>query len=372
MKQYIFTRNCFTVGVILVLIATSIIPSIRSEPTFHKPIITVDDEPGDADFTSIKDAVNASSPGDSIWVYSGTYHEQGIHIRTNHTTLLGIPHELGQGNDSGMPNIHGDGTAFVIHIEASHVGILNFTMENSYASNFTAHSCIMLGVDTVPFYEEYTRDNITISGCFIHNTPRPGIWIGDVGENISIIQNEIHNCTIGVLSISVTHRFLPILNISGNVITDCSTAGIYFDDTRQNISGNIIRRCKKGIVLYPAGAHNIIYGNDIESCPVAVQSMYGTNTITKNNFKNYSMLGTWFELDIYLYFPGAGLLFYLTQKDTWTGNYWDSWKGSGSKIIPGKLSIGRYIWYFPIFITIPWVEHDWHPALEPYDIPGMT
>jgi parallel beta-helix repeat protein len=372
MKQYISDRKCFTIWVILVLIGTSIIPSIHSERTYDKTIITVDDEPGDADFTSIKEAVNSSSPGDSIWVYSGTYREQGIHIINNNTMLLGIPHELGEGDDTGMPCIQGNGTAFVIHIEANHVLISNFTTENSYASNFTSHSCMMIGVETVPFYEEYKRDNITISDCVIRNTPRPGIWIGDVGENISIIHNEIHNCTFGVLSISVTHRFWTILNIFGNIITDCSRAGIYFDDTRQNISGNTIRRCGTGIVLYPAGTHNIIYGNDIDNCPVAVRSMYGTNTITKNNFKNYSLLGSWFELDIYLYLPGAGVLFYLTQKDTWVGNYWDSWKGIGSKNILGKLTIGRYIFYFPLVITIPWVEHDWHPATEPYDIPGIT
>jgi parallel beta-helix repeat protein len=368
MKKYSLVRTCLTIGVIFFFIGTSIVPSIQSEFSYEKNIITVDDEPGDADFTSIKEAVNASSPGDTIEVYSGTYFEQGIHIVTDNITLLGISHELGEGDDSGMPCIKGDGTALVIHVEANHVRVSNLTMENHYALNYTDYSCIMIGLDTVPFNEEFKRHNITISYCVIRSTPRPGIGIGDVGENISIIHNEIHNCTIGILSISVTHRFWPILNISGNVITDCSMAGIYFDDTRQNISGNTIRRCKIGIVLYPAGTHNIIYGNDIDNCPVAIRSMYGTNTIIKNNFKNYIWLGSWFELDIYLYFPGFGLISYLSQKDTWVGNYWDTWTGISSKNILGKLTIGRYIFYFPIFITIPWIEHDWHPAKEPYDI----
>jgi hypothetical protein len=38
----------------------------------------VDDEPGDADFISIKEAVNSSNPGDTIEVYSGIYYEEGI------------------------------------------------------------------------------------------------------------------------------------------------------------------------------------------------------------------------------------------------------------------------------------------------------
>ncbi|MCK4416200.1 MAG: hypothetical protein KAU84_03520, partial [Thermoplasmatales archaeon] len=53
------------VAVILLFIGTCIIPSATSELTNSKNIITVDDEPGDADFTSIKEAVDYSSPGDT-------------------------------------------------------------------------------------------------------------------------------------------------------------------------------------------------------------------------------------------------------------------------------------------------------------------
>ena len=74
-------RKCLAVGIILLFIGTGIIPSITSEQTYDKNIITVDDEPGDADFTSIKEAVNASSPGDTIEVYSGTYPEDGILVK---------------------------------------------------------------------------------------------------------------------------------------------------------------------------------------------------------------------------------------------------------------------------------------------------
>jgi len=271
------------VAIIFLFIGTWTVPSVPSAQTSN--IITVDDEPGDADFTSIKEAVDASSPGDSIWVYSGTYYEQGIHIVNDDTTLLGFAQELGDGDDTGKPCISGDGTAFVIHIEANHTSVTNVTLENSYASNLTAHACIMVGLDTIPFYEEFKRENITIEGCMLRNAPRPGIWIGDVGKNIRIIHNEIHNCTIGILSLSVTHRFMARPNITENVITDCSLAGIDIDDTLQNISGNTVQRCRVGVILYPAGVHNMVYGNDFESCPVGVKSMYGKNTIIKNEIR---------------------------------------------------------------------------------------
>ena len=107
-------RKGLAVVVILLFIGTCIIPSATSQFTTSKltngkNIITVDDEPGDADFTSIKEAVNYSSPGDTIEVYSGTYLEQGIHIVNDNITLLGIAHELGEGDDSGKPFINAEG-----------------------------------------------------------------------------------------------------------------------------------------------------------------------------------------------------------------------------------------------------------------------
>jgi parallel beta-helix repeat protein len=55
------------------------------------------------------------------------------------------------------------------------------------------------------------------------------------------------------------------------------------------------------------------------------------------------------------------------------GNYWGLFS-IGPKIIPGTLNI--HIFDDPFtgeegFITLPWLYFDWHPAQEPYDIPGM-
>jgi parallel beta-helix repeat protein len=365
-------RKCLAVGIILLFVGTCTIPSVTSEQTYDKNIITVDDEPGDADFTSIKEAVNSSSPGDTIEVYSGTYPEDGIRIVKDNITLLGISHELGEGDDSGKPFIKGDGTALVIHVEASHVIVSNLLIENPWAGNLTSYACISVGNKTVAFYEVIERNNITISDCIIRNTPVEGISVGDVGKNIRIINNVILNCTYGISTVRVTHKFWMTITITGNVITDCFIVGIIFDRNQQNISGNKIRRCGTGIDLYPPGSNNIVYGNDIENCPVGVISRTGRNTITKNNFKNYSWIGCWFKRTFYIYFPGLGLIDYLYQKDKWLSNYWDTWTGIGSKKILGTFDIWRIIFGYAFHIKIPWVDRDWNPAKEPYDIPGMS
>ena len=238
-------RKWLAVGIILLFVGTCTIPSVTSEQTYDKNIITVDDEPGDADFTSIKEAVNSSSPGDTIEVYSGTYPEQEICIVKDNTTLLGISHELGEGNDSGKPLIKGNGTGRVLRVEASHVIVSNFRIEHPGAFSSV---CIFVS----------DQNNITLTDCIIRNSKKAmneGIQAGDC-DNIKIINNEISNCSSGI---SAGAQHPGSLTITGNVITDCMYGGIELHCNQQNVSGNRIRRCEDGIRIF--GTNNIIYGN---------------------------------------------------------------------------------------------------------------
>jgi parallel beta-helix repeat protein len=355
-------RKYLAVGIILLLIGTCIIPSATSELTNSKKlinvtnIITVDDEPGDADFTSIKEAVIYSNPGDTIEVYSGTYLEQGIHIENDNIALLGISHELGEGNDTGKPYIKGNGTELIIMVEASNVIVSNFTIENT-----SSMACVQLGP-----IEPRDQNNNTISDCTISNSTHSGIFVGDIGRNIIIINNKISHCsTYGICA-----SRLPLsLKIKGNIITDCKHRGIFFSGDGDNISYNTIRRCNTGISVYCG--NNIVYGNDIEDCSVGVisNSLGDGNTITKNNFKNCSLIGCWWERTVQIYLLDGIIK---GKKDIWMGNYWDAWNGVGSKKILGKITFILGVHIFSdilIMIPIPWVDFDRHPAKEPYDIP---
>ena len=343
-------RKIFVVGIILLFIGTCIIPSATSGLTNYMNIITVDDEPGDAEFTSIKEAVNYSSPGDTIEVYSGTYLEQGIHIVKDNITLLGISHEIGEGDDTGKPFIEGNGTESVIHIEASHVIISNFTIENPWSKQIFACG-IFIKVDYYPFIPR----NVTISYCNISNIPHTGIYMYEpYSENITIINNHISYCNENGIDIDSQNCI-----ISGNIVTDCGETGILFWSMLPNVSGNIIKRCGIGI-QFGVENNSIIYGNDIESCDVGMQGGGNGTIITKNNFKNYSEIGMWVVGTV-----GQRLIGY--KKSRWIGNYWDTWSGVGPKIIPGM----RVSWIGRLFFLIPWIDFDWKPAKEPYDIPEV-
>ena len=353
MERNNLIKKGVVVSVILLFIGTCIIPSATSGLTIGKNIITVDDEPGDADFTSIKEAVNYSSPGDIIEVYSGTYPEDGIRIVKENIRLLGISHELGGGNDSGKPFIRGNGTETVIQVEASHVIVSNFRIENPWSEPLNFVYCIFVGI-----IGPNALKNVTISDCIISNSTHKGIYVDEwYSENIKIINNHISHCNNTGIEI-ISKSFI----MTGNVITDCREIGIYFRGAHHNISGNRIRRCGIGIAML--GDNNIVYGNDIEKCTVGIQYEGYGNIITKNNFKNYSRIGFWFVR----YFGDQ--IFLGFEKSRWIGNYWDTWSGIGPKKILGFLVFGWRLLQFgiQILIPIPWFVFDWHPAQEPYDI----
>jgi parallel beta-helix repeat protein len=353
MRKHSLIRKYFTIGVIFFFIGTNIVPSIQSEVPSKKTIITVDDEPGDADFTSIKEAVNASSPGDTIEVYSGTYPEDGILVKEDNVSLLGVPYELGEGNDSGQPFIKGNGIATVIKIDASQVVVSNFTIEHPETEDmYTAG----IFVNHNPSYEQ---NNVTISNCVITNSSSTGIYVTYTRDNIRIIGNHVSHCFLSGINIMAYNPVSGFI-IAGNVITDCRNCGITFDGhDHQNVSFNRISNCKWGIEF--AASNTSVYGNDIENCSLGIRCGGIGNVFTKNNFKNYSKIGFWFQRNLLR-----------PWKNKWIGNYWDTWKGSGPKTILGFVSLDLYGEYFRFIFLFPWVEFDWHPAQEPYDIPEVN
>ena len=368
-------RKWLAVGIILLFVGTFLIPSALSKQTHVKHIITVDDEPGDADFTSIKEAVNHSSPGDTIEVYSGTYTEQEIHLEKEKLHLLGIAHELGAGNDTGKPFIKGKGIyhGSIIRVLASDVAISNFSVENT-ASATNYSYCIHIGSDIWKILK-----NITIRDCNICNsTDSIGILVYHYGAiwNLKIMNNYLSHskgisCTENPSNIEknsiitgniITDSYCGIFDsgfngtISGNEITNCSGKGIYLHGSENKISGNRISNCSIGIQF--GGSGNIINGNDIDYCPISIQYGGQQNNITKNNFKNYARIGIWFE-------RWFGDQFKTLLKSRWVGNYWDAWCGIGPKII-----LGLQVIPFGLegYLEIPGFEFDRQPAREPYEI----
>jgi len=226
---------------------------------------------GPNNYTKIQDAVNASSDGDTIFVYKGTYYE---HIRVDKAIFL-------LGEDMGSTIIDGGGNGSVVKIGAN-VTISKFTIQQS--GHLLNHDAGI--INFVPNEKPYT---IHIVGNCIK------------GNKNGVVLQNVHNA---------------------------------------RVTGNIFLNNDLGVSLFLAS-----------DC-----------TINQNNFinnTNQSFFEYFFFLQI---FP----------HNNWNGNYWDTWHSKLPKPIKGTKELILFVLRPGAVYTIPvkWINFDWHPALESYDVPG--
>jgi parallel beta-helix repeat protein len=355
MKRNHFGKNILTVGLILLIIGTSMIPAMAENKALStqpsgRITITVDDD-GDGDYTSIRDALNHSHPGDIIEVYSGTYYEgEQVIMSIPEITLNGVPNELGSGNGTGKPFIQC--TWQIIWIVADKITISGFIMQKDIGQGG------LIDVDSV--------NECLISNNTMHNGteyPNTGIDCFNV-TNVHILNNVITNIDGNGIFFEGCHN----ASISGNSINN-SDCGIFIDSSESvNITKNMIDACDVGIRL-SSSDNNTLYLNNLESNSIGLSVILsGKNSIKHNNFINNSQRDT-------ILLAGKDIITqpWESVQNSWIENYWSDWAKIGPKIIPGAIFllivlIPVFQLIIPIGIPLPLFQFDRHPAQEPYDI----
>jgi len=208
-------------------------------------------------------------------------------------------------------------------------------------------------------------------------------WCGtginlDSSNMNNLSQNTVMNCSSGI-SIGYSWGGMPSfpsnMNIlSQNIVMNCSS-GIGLDYSNMDtLSQNILINCSTGITI-GHGSQNTIERNSIQKGDCGIDVHSGPNNITHNNVKDFSLHGisisgvrnTVRENNFLKNSPHTYIEFaffdegYHTQ---WLHNYWGR-----PRYLPYK--INGYIYDFLFYTTvihIPWINFDWHPAKEPYDI----
>ncbi len=290
---------------------------------------------GPGNYSKIQDAIDNASDEDTVYVYNGTYNEFNISIRKSIFLV---------GQDKYSTIIDANLSGNCINIFSNNVTIQGFTIRNANFPNGTG----------IALYSY----NTTICDNIITNNDWWGIHIRGSNNN----------------------------NISYNIISNNGWAGIYGRCSNQIIIGNKIIDNSIGIVL-TYGSLNIIKHNNISgNNGFGLEFDYVTNsTITQNNFFNNkgnaifvrSILGELrVKLGNELYYKKFHKEIYDPYYTPWKKNIWDENYWSRSRILPqpifGSIRIlGRESWVNGIPIPIDCVNFDWHPAKEPYDIPGM-
>ncbi|MCU0850419.1 MAG: right-handed parallel beta-helix repeat-containing protein [Candidatus Thermoplasmatota archaeon] len=150
---------------------------------------------GPENYTRIQDAINASSDGDTVFVYNGIYQEERITINKS-ITLFGEDK-----NNTILDGQYSEG--MILLVSSSDVVIRCFTLKNCKSGGFyqaiylwgnprlhniIVSDCIMTNNDKGIFFINVT--NLLVSFCKIHHNYAESLW----GMNSSNI--VVHNCTV--------------------------------------------------------------------------------------------------------------------------------------------------------------------------------
>ncbi|MCJ7571908.1 MAG: right-handed parallel beta-helix repeat-containing protein [Candidatus Thermoplasmatota archaeon] len=340
MDKYPSFRKCLAVEIILVLIATGIIQSTAQDgeksslsTSDGKWLYVGGDGPGN--YTTIQSAINASNSGDTVIVFSGIYYENVVINVSIHLI----------GEEKNTTFVDGKYHEDVIRINKNNTWIEGFTIIKSGNETFSKNSGINI----------FSSSNTIINCNFYDNYF--GIWNQLFTCNNIVMNNNFYDNYIGmrILDGSSGHSFI------NNIVNSNDDCGLAASGTENLISGNVFLNHKKnkGAGLILMGNYNVVKDNHFENnlFGIVCASAF-SNQIAKNNFIDNENHSGMYVDGIYLY----------DYRNKWVNNYW------GGSILSGvfpKVLLGHaFLW--PLAIIYPYIEVDWHPAKEPYDIQGMS
>jgi parallel beta-helix repeat protein len=230
---------------------------------------------GSGNYSTIQSAIIDANPGDTIFVYIGTYIENVI-INKNNLNLIG--------EDTNSTIIDGDGNGDVVYISGGQVTFTGFTIQNS------GSICYNGGI-------HINSDYNNVSGNRIYNNAEIGVWLDSSDDNI-VNNNIIENNGLDGLWIdsskynTVSNNFINSNNDDGIVVKDSTQNTItennigFNDDNGTSIfSPSIDNNFVKNVIrsnnengIYINASNNNIYHNSF------IHNMLNANDEGENNW----------------------------------------------------------------------------------------
>jgi parallel beta-helix repeat protein len=252
--------------------------------------------PGPGNFTTIQDAINISDPGDTVFVFNGTYFEN---VLVNQSVNL-------VGEDRNTTIINGGGSGDVVRIAEPWVNLSHFTVTNgrtgffdSGVSVFSSHnnlSHLITRNNSLGIYLSWTN-NITVYDCQVLNNSE-GIYMEYVDYSTVANTTTVGNRD-GIYPYFSSYNKFVNNDLSDQI--DC----IYPDRSHYNlISGNRIRNCRAGIDILNSDG-NMVIDNDISMTLIeGILLDHSDKNIFLNNTISGSLEAIYVDMSMDLTFRG--------------------------------------------------------------------
>jgi len=255
--RYVLLKKALVFGIILLFVGTSVVSAINgNQSTSSKPLSRGNwlyvGGSGPGNYTTIQSAINATNPGDTVFVYddSSPYFENVVVDKS--INLIG--------EDRDTTIIDGNRRKEVVHINTNSVEVRGFTITKG---------------DHRGIYCEGGASNITIASCVCFDNNESGEW----GEQISLYGYQ--NCRIFDNIISSADREI-VLDYEN------ATNGIYIEGgTHNSVFNNSIYENFYGVKVGWGSNKNIVLNNVIELNLIGI-GVFGGDTSAQNRIsKNY-------------------------------------------------------------------------------------
>ncbi|UCD91749.1 MAG: right-handed parallel beta-helix repeat-containing protein, partial [Methanobacteriota archaeon] len=195
----------------LVVISTEVL-TLTLIPTHGRATTLYVGGIGPGNYTNIQDAVDDAHSGDTIYVYSGFYHE---HVRVNKTLSL-----LGEDRDGTI--ISGDGIGDVVNVTADWANITGFTIEEGGLGWMDAE-IKLYGVHNCTVSNTIISSSLAIGGSGISLMLSNNNTILDNGipqNQFGIFLHSSHGNTIVGNYMSRNYIGIHIYSSKGNFLAD--------------------------------------------------------------------------------------------------------------------------------------------------------
>ena len=269
---------------------------------------------GPGNYTTIQSAIDDANPGDSVYVYSGTYYESITIFKT--LSLIG--------EDRDTTVINGTATGDVVHVTADGVNITGFTIANSGPDGYDSgielyyvQNCNVAGSNfsnnEFGIYLYHSSSNrivsnnasvnkygitlrYSVNNLIKYNTvstnAQSGIqlWYSDNNtlSNNTALSNEVNGIDLGDSNNNT---------VANNSISDNWDGILIIDGSNQNTVANNIAFSNSWSGIYLAfSGNNTVAGNNLFANDVGIQIQDSdSNTIVSNKVSSNNWYGVYFD-----------------------------------------------------------------------------